>query len=48
MCSKIGISNLFVNSVMLHVSCVIIIEAPATLFEHDSGALVKVQVDGCV
>ena len=42
---KSPISNLSVGSFMFHVSFFIITEAPAALFEHDAGAVVKVHID---
>ena len=42
---KSVISNLYVNSVMFHVSSVIIIEAHTALFEHNDGAVVGVHVE---
>ena len=39
---KSVISNLDINIVMLFVSCAILIEASAVLFEYNAGAVVEV------
>ena len=39
------ISNLSVSTFMFHVSCVILIESPAALFEHDAGTVFEVHID---
>ena len=46
--TKSALSNLSVDNVMFHVSCVIIIEFSAALLEHDTGDVIKMNVGGWV
>ena len=44
--TKSALSNLSVDNIMFHVSCVIIIEFSAALLEHDTGDVIKMNVGG--